>query len=153
VRINIKKLKPVKDKQELKEDSLAMSETKVKSIESVINKNRQEQDKRFLMWTGVIFFMVLIFAFWLFNFKNIFQLNKPQQIKEANNWQEVKDELSKTMAEIKASFSQLNQVINNQSAKLLPNQSLVNQQQLEQLKDNLLEKAQLLATSTATTTP
>ncbi|MBD3247905.1 hypothetical protein GF382_01285 [Candidatus Falkowbacteria bacterium] len=39
----------------------------------VKNKKGSEQDKVFLMWAGVIFFMVLISFFWIANMKNVFK--------------------------------------------------------------------------------
>ncbi len=36
------------------------------------SKRKEQRDKVFLMWTGVVFFMFLIFFLWLFNLKNIF---------------------------------------------------------------------------------
>lgn len=89
------------------------SETEYISKENVFDKyvdeGKVEQDKRLMMWAGVCFFMVLILFFWILNIKNIFKINEVgnNNKEERFNWQEISDEFSKTMEELKEGLGEI----------------------------------------------
>ena len=102
-----------------------------------------EKERLLLMRAGIIFFMILILGFWLFNLKNIFQINSSKSSGNFN-WPAVQKELSQTMEQIKENLAQINQI-----SKTTINQALQSGQpgnlpnkQIEELKVNLLKKIQ-----------
>jgi cytoskeletal protein RodZ len=68
----------------------------------VINK-RIERDKRLMMWSGVVFFMILISFFWLYNTKQVFQKTSRENRTDFSfsNWSEMTEEISDKMNQLK----------------------------------------------------
>lgn len=66
---------------------------------------REERAKILLMKSGVTFFMLLIFVMWAYNIKrsivNSSPKNNSNNILEVDSWQDVSDEISEKMKEIK----------------------------------------------------
>ncbi len=74
-------------------------------IEGIIKK---ERDKRMILWAGVSFFMVLIFAFWIFNLKQTFkQIESENTGGEDFEWSKITDDFSKTMGEMKKNIAEI----------------------------------------------
>ena len=74
-----------------------------------VDYKKIERGKRLIMWTGVIFFMVLICSVWIFNLKNVFRTN---QIKNTNNsvveeWDKMADEFGKSWEKVKQGMDEL----------------------------------------------
>jgi len=65
-----------------------------------------DKDKMFIMWTGIIFFMVLILSVWLFNIDAIFE--KPANQKETESgFSEITQELGDVVDEIKKDWQEI----------------------------------------------
>lgn len=97
-RVKDKKIKP-----KTKKENLASREQDEVLYEKVA------RDKRFMMWTGVTFFMILITFFWIYNTRQVFERSNI----EGNNdfsltdWQELTDEISEKMNQMKQDWENL----------------------------------------------
>lgn len=118
-------VKAVKDKTKLliaKEDMNVIPEKEPKKQASVIAKDlpmpitkprvlkeRKEEDKRFIMWIGVSFFMILIIIFWFFSTKETIEKSKKDLLPSdsALEWDRMADELGRQISEIKAGVAQV----------------------------------------------
>ncbi|MBI4812589.1 hypothetical protein HY798_04120 [Candidatus Falkowbacteria bacterium] len=70
--------------------------------------DKSERDKKLIMWSGIVFFMVVILAGWIFSMKKMF---KETELKGSNseiNWVKMAQDLDKTMDEMKKGLSQIN---------------------------------------------
>jgi hypothetical protein len=71
---------------------------------------KDERKKAFIMWSGVCFFMILIFAFWIYNAKQVFQTTKTQnadQEKSLDDLKSISGEIEKQMNSIKETIGDL----------------------------------------------
>ena len=70
-----------------------------------------EKDRKLLMWAGVIFFMILIAAGWLYNAKRVFEENKIEGKNESmfnfENWDKMTNELSDKVIQMKEDLESL----------------------------------------------
>jgi len=74
-------------------------------IEGIIKK---ERDKRMILWAGVSFFMILIFAFWIFNLKQTFkQIESKNTGGEDLKLDKITGNFSKTMGEMKKNLAEI----------------------------------------------
>lgn len=90
-----------KPKREIESRELAAEATK--------HSAKLEREKKLIMWSGVSFFMVLIFAFWLFNVREIFNNGKggASPAKEQQfNLEEITDRFNESMKEVRQNLSQ-----------------------------------------------
>lgn len=99
-----KKLEKQKNKK-IKELNLALENEKRK-IERVMRMAEDDRHKRFLMWSGVTFFMVLIFSFWIFNLKNVFSKTESGTQSEIN-FNDIAGDFKKTVSEVKDNIAEL----------------------------------------------
>ena len=60
-----------------------------------------EKSKNMIMRFGVAFFMILIMAAWLFNFKKSFVKLESENKSESINWSEITDEFSESISQMK----------------------------------------------------
>ena len=75
------------------------------NIEGIIKK---ERDKRMILWAGVSFFMILIFAFWIFNLKQTFKRIETENTGGDDfEWSEIADDFSKSMSEMKENLAEI----------------------------------------------
>ena len=132
-----------KTKKEGQVEATVKEPKRQKFVGREIDQERMEKDKRLIMWSGIIFFIVLIIGFWLMNIKSILRINSSSQSKDSNgqiNWNSFRDELNKTMVEIKQRLSEINQLQQvNQLSSSTDAQSSLTPDQVNQLKNNLLE--------------
>lgn len=79
------------------------------------DQHQEEKEKRFLMWSAIIFFMVLIASLWSFNMENFFETAKQ---KDTGIAQEVKEdtELQALMNDISREFGKLKNVTPSQES-------------------------------------
>jgi hypothetical protein len=70
---------------------------------------KTDKDKRFLMWSGVIFFMIIIFAVWIFNLRSVFKTSRESNINDSafEEWEKISDDFSETLEKVKEGMSQL----------------------------------------------
>jgi len=70
-----------------------------------------EKDRRLIMWTAVIFFMILIGAGWIYNAKKVFKETKTEGSEESvlnlDNWDKMTGELSEKIAQMKEDLASL----------------------------------------------
>jgi len=127
-----------------KKEAVKTKNTKAKRRQPVKKKiviedmAKHEKDKIFAMWAGVIFFMVLIFIFWLFTFRSTMETKSSVNQDEQFNWQEVKQEFSQTMQEVKGNLSEINQLREEIVAET--EEAQMSDEQLEELKQKILDK-------------
>lgn len=70
---------------------------------------KTEKDKRFLMWAGVIFFMVIIFTVWIFNLKSVFKATEDNNVNTYTfkEWDRIADDFSETLEKVKEGMAEL----------------------------------------------
>ncbi|MBU0636948.1 MAG: hypothetical protein ABH818_00880 [Patescibacteria group bacterium] len=108
-----------------------------------------EQDKKMLMVSGIIFFMLLIVSVWVINIKNIFQINSIKNNDNEFNWTEIKKELSSITIEMKKNMGEIKNLQQPASSSLLfVKESIEAKNNLDLLKERL-EKNVLLEQTTA----
>ncbi len=110
----------------------------IKKKETIEEITKHEKDKIFAMWAGVIFFMVLIFIFWLFTFRSTIETNSSVNQSEQFNWQEVKQEFSQTMQDVRGNLNEIKELREEFVAETKETQ--LSDEQIEELKKNILDK-------------
>lgn len=80
---------------------------------------RVENDKKLIMWSGVIFFMVLTLFFWVINLDKIFQTNKNENTGQEFNWDEISADFTNKLGDFKNDLDE----IRNSSDDLLETSS------------------------------
>jgi uncharacterized integral membrane protein len=122
-----------------------------------------ERDKRFMMWTGVIFFMILIAFFWLYNTKQVFERSSREGSNNFSltDWQELTDEVSEQMSQMKQDWENIesfSEASTGSPARLPASESVeqerslfststelkISQEELNKLKERLGELEQKL---------
>ncbi|MDO9399085.1 MAG: hypothetical protein Q7T79_00135 [bacterium] len=101
------------------------------------------QDKKIVMITGVTFFMVLIFGFWLLNVKNIFQLNSEKNNENNFSWVETKKGLDDIAVKMKKSIEEIKEIKNLQStasSSLMQEDQQIKVNNIDLLKERLEQK-------------
>jgi len=118
-----------------------IAKREMKKIE--LDPDKVEKDKRLIMWTGITFFIVLIIGFWLMNIKSILRINPVSQSVDSSsqiNWNSFREELNKTMTQIKQNLSEINQLRQaDQATSSTVTQPSLTPDLVNQLKNNLLE--------------
>lgn len=71
-------------------------------------KEKQEKDKKFILWSGVIFFMVLILAFWILNFKNSIAQTEIQSNNDFG-WSEISNNFNGVIENVKSFLDSSNE--------------------------------------------
>jgi type II secretory pathway component PulM len=84
-------------------------ERHIKDIKEEMERTvRAERDKRMILWTGVTFFMAVIFIFWIFNLKSTFKQIESENVGDSDfNWNEITDGFGKTMDEMKENLAEI----------------------------------------------
>ncbi|MFH1822374.1 MAG: hypothetical protein ABH830_01585 [Patescibacteria group bacterium] len=115
-------------KEELKEDNIRPEqEFNFKNYDHKI-----EQDKKLMLWSAIIFFMILILVFWAMNFDKIFSISQPEnKTKSEFNWNKISEEFSQTMSEVREGIGEIKnnwpeaenneEVIENQDEQIFNN--------------------------------
>lgn len=81
----------------------------VTAAEPKKKRGRDEEGKSWIMWSGVVFFMVLVFAGWLFNIRQIsrksrLESQKTESQKEVSGFL---DDLNQSFAEVQKGMEEL----------------------------------------------
>jgi hypothetical protein len=71
--------------------------------------DKEEKERKFLLWSGMVFFMTLIISLWGFNFSNVFNKINSGRSGLADNM-ESELHVSDTMKEIKEQFQELEKI-------------------------------------------
>ena len=88
-------------KKEHKETKSELSQEEI-----IIMAAKVEREKKFIMWSGVTFFMILIAFFWLYNTKQVLENSKIEREDTPSlftDWESVSEELGSAITEIKES--------------------------------------------------
>jgi hypothetical protein len=90
----------------------------------VENNVETEQERIMLMRIGVACFMVIFFIAWIFNLRYQFKMNSSNISKSSFNWEQTRDELDKTLGQIKQGMEEIKQAqsINSEEPKLTSDQ-------------------------------
>ncbi len=103
---------------------------------------KEEKAKKLLMRSGVTFFMLLIFIMWIYNTKRSIVSSAPKSedanILELDSWQDIREDLSEKMQEIKNKDEDEEDEINMTA---VPTNDLINistsSEQIEKLKEGM----------------
>lgn len=84
-----------------------------------IDSEKIEREKKLIMRAGIAFFMILIISVWIFNIKNVFESTKAKMDDNAARTQlnEITDEFSKNMEQIKQGLEEIKSLEKNSSAQ------------------------------------
>jgi hypothetical protein len=74
--------------------------------ERLVKIAEEDVHKRFLMWSGVACFMVLIFVFWIFNLKKVFSQTENRSQSEIS-LDKIAGDFKKTVSEVKNNITEL----------------------------------------------
>lgn len=114
----IKKVKNKKTEIELEKelektiDHLRIKEAKKEPTE--INHNESlENDKRLIMWAGVIFFMAIILVLWVLNISTIFKNTTSKKGENGLNFDKITENYNKTLDELSQNLNKINSVSQN----------------------------------------
>ena len=148
--ISSKKTKTEKTiKQIKKKEEYHLDDREIKVSQARVLKQKHEREKLVLMWVGISFFMILVFVFWVYNFKK--SINSIQgsdySFETSSDWESLTKELSGAMADIKTnieslkSFSSSTEPSVETSERTTPLfQNASTTKMLEDLKEDLEEK-------------
>lgn len=104
-----------------------------------------EREKKFIMYTGIAFFMILITSVWIFNMKSVFESTKAKAGDNAAQVKlnEITDEFSENMKQIKQGLEEIKSLEKNSSAQnetsLKDSAEKINPDEIEKLKEKLEE--------------
>ncbi len=88
---------------------------KIKNTSDNSNDEQQERDKKILLWSGVSFFMVMIFLLWIFNMQSIFKGVEQDKNKSFfSNFSINQESTNQTVDQIKNKLNSIKEVSKNQ---------------------------------------
>jgi hypothetical protein len=118
---------------------------KEKQAESPINYE-DDSHKRLAMWTGVIFFMVLVFAVWVYNIKATFRAPADNNKESDFSWDKISEDFKKAMGDIKENISEIKSTV--KTATTTEEAPQLSKEEIEKLKEKLEVMENSLGTST-----
>ncbi len=133
---------------------------KVKKEEDVVAQiekvEKVERDKRMILWSGVTFFMILIFIFWIYNLKQIFVKVEPNDNSQEFIWSDIAENFTKTIGEVKDNIAEIKDLTNTDEIISTSTDELPSDiEEIEELKRRLIElegRLSVASTTIATTT-
>lgn len=99
-----------------------------------------ERKKLLIMQIGVAGFMVIFFAAWIFSLKYQFKAETNNNNQNSFNWIETKAELDQAMNQVKQGIKEIKQIQAARSVNTLPRQPELTTEQLDLLKEKLMEE-------------
>ena len=129
--------------KKIKETKLVAAEDK--SIAKAKYAYEDDSHKRLAMWTGVIFFMALIFFIWVYNIKATFRAPANNNKESDLSWDKISEDFKKTMGEVKENIADLKSAV--QTATTTEERQL-SKEEIEKLKEKLQVMENNLGTST-----
>jgi len=126
----------IENKREISQPPVAVAE-KIN-----LDDGQEEKRKRMFMWVGVSSLMVIFFVVWLFTLKYEFRASIKKSAKNEFNWNQTREELAKTMAQVKQGLAEIKKMQKDAEPKLT-------EEQMDLLKGKLLNET---ATGTASGT-
>jgi hypothetical protein len=125
--------------------------SKKEKVKKAVDPEKEERDKRMIMWLGIAFFMVLIIGFWFYNINSIFRTSNlaDKQVSDFD-WEKIKNEFKKATDEVKKNMAEIKKIQAPELQNTLPNsENGTEQNEINLLKQRLLEAASsTIATST-----
>lgn len=103
-KIKVKIIGRIKDK--IEPDKIEKQNNK-ELISEKVDFEKHDKDKKIVIITGVTFFMVLIFGFWLLNIKNIFQFNSSKINNNKISLIEIQKELDNATIKVKEGINEI----------------------------------------------
>ncbi len=128
VKISLKKGTKEKKATTAKRDKKESLETRKKRIEEEIRREEAKHNsvhldenaqfryeyeirkKVMIMWSGVVFFMIIIGGFWIYNTKKVFQeinINASEKSLSLDGWDDITKDFSEKMTEIKEELDEI----------------------------------------------
>lgn len=136
-KIKVKITGRIKDK--IEPDEIEKQNNKELILENV-DFEKHDKDKKIVIITGVTFFMVLIFGFWLLNIKNIFQFNSPKINNNKISFIEIQKELDKATIKVKEGIDEIKKMQTASSSLQQTNQVIKTKDNIDLLKQRLTDK-------------
>jgi hypothetical protein len=106
----------------------------------------EDAHKKFLMWSGVTFFMALIFVFWVYNIKATFRAPTDNNQEKSVSWDKISEDFRKAMGEVQENISDLKGAVN--TATTTEENKALSKEEIEILKGKLEIMENNLSTST-----
>ncbi len=112
---------------------------KTSVLKQVKDLERIEREKRLMMKAGVTFFMVLIVFVWMYNTKQFFQKTALENKNPSTDWEEMTDEISYKILEMKEGLDEIKNFDNSTSTDelqatgtqaILPDNDLINKEDI-----------------------
>jgi septal ring factor EnvC (AmiA/AmiB activator) len=76
--------------------------------EEIARAVKAEREKRLILWSGVAFFMVVIFIFWVYNLKDSFKKIESETAGKSDfKWSEITGDFGKSMEEMKKNLAEI----------------------------------------------
>jgi hypothetical protein len=95
-----------KEKNKKIREMVVLLENEKRKEERLVKIAEEDVHKRFLMWSGVACFMVLIFVFWIFNLKKVFSQTENRSQAEIS-LDKITGDFKKTVSEVKNNIVEL----------------------------------------------
>lgn len=145
---SLKTRQPKKEKNNQKEELMIKKEDII--IPKIEEEIKTERDKRFILWSGVIFFMILIFIFWIFNIKNTLKVNQDKNY-ENLDFKSISNDFNESIEQMKDDLAELKEFTapkaEEKTGTTTPTDS-VKQNDIFELKERLRVLESKIATST-----
>lgn len=126
-----------------------LNEEEVKKRKNTFHSRRKEEkDKHFLMWTGVLFFIILIGSFWLFNMKAVFSGLNDSREAEAINLDELRDKFNSSFEELTERLSEIAEATDEISSSTKEDNQ---KESIVEYKNNLINSLEKVINSATTT--
>lgn len=127
-----------------KKDKIEPDKTEKQNNKELILENvdfeKHDKDKKMVIITGVTFFMVLIFGFWLLNIKHIFKFNSSEINNNKINFIEMRKELDNATIKIKEGINEIKKMQTASSSLQQANQAIKEKDNIDLLKQHLTDK-------------
>ncbi len=112
--VNQPKAEKTEAEKPLPVNNIPTQETAVpasRRVESRRDPERIEREKRFIIWSGVTFFMLLIVFFWFLNLGHPFRVAETVKDDDfSKTWQELSDDLVGRMEEMQTDLTRINEL-------------------------------------------
>jgi len=107
-------------KAALRPKEAILERKKINEFEGRILEEKIERSKELIMWSGVIFFMLLITFLWIYNIRHTFEASRLESDSESGikSWQEMTNDLEERISDFKDSYEDIKQIKEEESGKL-----------------------------------
>jgi len=100
------------EKATLRPEEVALKRNKVNEFEGRILEEKIERSKELIMWSGVIFFMLLITFLWIYNIRHTFEASRLENDSESSikGWQEMTRDLEERIGDFKEDYEKIKEI-------------------------------------------